>query len=314
MSEARILDGIIWTICGLTALTVGVWVTATDFEFHVKAALLPVVAVLTCLVVRSFYTSFRRDPNIAAMMTALVQLVVFTLFGGTLSYLIASLDRPLWDATLFQWDLALGLEWRAYLDWVNAHPVVGTAFTIAYRSIQVQMMVLILSLGVTGQIRDLRIFMAGIVVTGLVIILWSGFTPAMAMFVHLGLTPGDYPNLAPAAAAVHVEAMYGLRDGSLRSLTPLSFEGIITFPSYHAALGVVFLRAFWAVPWLRWPGAVLNITMIAATPIDGGHYFVDVIFGVAIATVAIVACGWLGDKRATAGSVGQVQCPALSRA
>ena len=66
-------------------------------------------------------------------------------------------------------------------------------------------------------------------------------------------------------------------------------RGLITFPSFHAALGVIFARAFWSVPWLRWPALAVNLLMIAATPVNGGHYFVDVAAGGAVACVAIWA-------------------------
>jgi membrane-associated phospholipid phosphatase len=79
------------------------------------------------------------------------------------------------------------------------------------------------------------------------------------------------------------------RDGSLRTLTGMTSEGIITFPSFHAALGVIFMVGLWPVPVLRWIGAVVNGLMILATPIDGGHYFIDVFAGIVIAVLCLVA-------------------------
>jgi membrane-associated phospholipid phosphatase len=272
------------------AAAVMLWIGLSEFTFHGRAALLPAVGMGPCGLIALFYTYIRRDLKIAAMMTVLVQLLLFTFVGGPLSYLMASLGLPLWDATLFNWDRALGLDWRAYLDAVNASPLLGVSFTIAYQSIKLQMILAVFLLALVGRLRDLQVFAAAVVITGLITVLWSGLMPAMAMFVHLGLTAADYPNLSPAAAHVHVSAMEGLRNGSLRDIVPLTFEGIITFPSYHAALGVIFLRAFWSVPWVRWPGAVLNTAMIAATPIDGGHYFVDVLAGVAIAVIVLAVC------------------------
>jgi membrane-associated phospholipid phosphatase len=119
--------------------------------------------------------------------------------------------------------------------------------------------------------------------------------PAMAMYVHLGLQPADFPNLSPAAAYVHVEHIHGLRDGTLRALNLSAAEGIITFPSYHAALAIIFLVGFWSVPLLRWPGVALNLALLAGTPIDGGHYFVDLGAGIAIALVSILAAGRLNQ-------------------
>jgi len=40
---------------------------------------------------------------------------------------------------------------------------------------------------------------------------------------------------------------------------------------------------------LRWIGAVVNVLMVLATPVDGGHYFIDVIAGVVIAVLCVRA-------------------------
>jgi membrane-associated phospholipid phosphatase len=33
--------------------------------------------------------------------------------------------------------------------------------------------------------------------------------------------------------------------------------------------------------------------MLASTPVDGGHYFIDVIAGIAVAVAAILAARWI---------------------
>ncbi|WP_354047340.1 phosphatase PAP2 family protein [Bradyrhizobium sp. LB12.1] len=74
-------------------------------------------------------------------------------------------------------------------------------------------------------------------------------------------------------------------------------EGIISFPSLHAALGLLFLLALWPVRYFGWIAALLNVAMIAATPVDGSHYFCDVVAGLAIALLS-----WVAVQRAlTAG-------------
>jgi membrane-associated phospholipid phosphatase len=45
----------------------------------------------------------------------------------------------------------------------------------------------------------------------------------------------------------------------------------------------------WPVKYLRWVAALLNVAMVAATPIDGGHYFSDVIAGTAVAILCWMA-------------------------
>jgi membrane-associated phospholipid phosphatase len=75
----------------------------------------------------------------------------------------------------------------------------------------------------------------------------------------------------------------GLRDGTVHTVYGLNSEGIITFPSLHAALGVLFPAALWRVRKLRWIALTLNGLLLLATPVYGSHYMVDVAAGILVA-------------------------------
>jgi membrane-associated phospholipid phosphatase len=129
------------------------------------------------------------------------------------------------------------------------------------------------------------------VFTTLVTIAISTVMPAQGAWGHFHLSVQDYPAIAPVTQSLHLPVFHGLRDGTLRRLVADGAEGIITFPSLHTALGVLFIFALWPVRNLRWIAALLNIVMIAATPIDGGHYFCDVIAGMTIAVLCWIVLG-----------------------
>jgi len=242
-------------------------------------------ALLTMLA--AFYRRWRPAPQIVGMLAALQQMILFTALGSVLSYMLAAQGGAFWDASLHQWDRALGLDWLAYLQFVNAHPWLGTLYRLSYQSLIPQMVVLIVGLGFARKLRELRIVMMGAMLAGVVTVLISGLTPAVSNFPFHGVAPELYANLRPSAAFVHVSDLEGLRSGTLRSLWLNRMEGIITFPSYHAALATVFVWGFWRLPFARWPGVAVAALTILATPIDGGHYFVDVFAGIAIAAAAL---------------------------
>jgi membrane-associated phospholipid phosphatase len=222
-------------------------------------------------------------------LSCVVQLIAFTASAAPLSYLVASINRPLWDQTLYAWDQSLGLDWRTYLGFVNARPWLGLVYSLAYESILPQMIVAVVVLGLAGKLMDCRQFVAAVLLAALISIVISAAAPAMVVFVHLGLQAQDYENLSPAAPFIHVAHLTAIRDATLRVISLDDMQGIIAFPSYHAALGVIFAVSFWNVRWLRWPGLAINAAMIAATPIDGGHYFVDVLAGIIVAIVSLTA-------------------------
>ncbi len=287
--NGRVQKTVGWAIVGGIAVVDIAWILLSDFQIALLGTSKALLAVLGVSAPLWIYRRYRRNERVIATLSAVLLLIIFTAVTTLLSYLVASLDLPLWDNTLYRWDGALGLNWRSYLTWVNGQPILGEILKFTYMSLLSQMIIGCLALGFTGRFFQLHTFILAIIISGLLCVLISAVMPAMAMYVHLGLQPADFPNLSPAAAYVHVEHVQGLRDGTLRTLDLNAAEGIITFPSYHASLAIIFLAAFWSIPRLRWSGVIMNVVVIAATPIDGGHYFVDVGAGIVIAILSLLA-------------------------
>lgn len=236
-----------------------------------------------------YYRTRRQEPGLALALTSTAQMIAFALVAAPLSYIAASPSLPLWDDTFAAWDRWLGFDWMALLAAMNAHPVLHRLCALAYASFPIQVTTIILVLAWAGQSARLQTFLLAFIATTLVTIAGSAVVPAQGVWGHLGLSQADYPAISPITQTLHLPIFHGLRDGSLRILSGSEAEGIITFPSLHAALGLLFILAMWRVRYLRWAALVVNLLMIAATPIDGGHYFSDVIAGLAIAA-ACWAC------------------------
>lgn len=276
-----------WPLIFATAIATALWMKIAGLNFAWTGAGLTSCACVGLETLAFFYRTRRPEPRIAATLRALAQIIAYGACAAPLSYAVASTAGPLWDTTFYAWDQALGLDWRAYLVFVNDHPQLGFAYTLAYRSLMLQIMLVVTLLGFSGRLVALRKFVLAFVVSGTITVLISALMPAMDNFVYLHLTPKDFQNLQPAASYVHVAHLTGLRDGTLKIISLDEIEGIITFPSFHGTLGALFLWAFWKVSVARVPALVLNTLLVASTPIDGGHYFVDVIAGLAIAILSI---------------------------
>ncbi|MCA0418320.1 MAG: phosphatase PAP2 family protein [Proteobacteria bacterium] len=275
-----------WTLLAAVALVTLGWLPFSTVSLVPTSLLLPMAVGAVFTAGAWYYTRWRNEPGLSAALDCTGQMIAFFAFGSLLSYQMAALGFPFQDRAFHAADLSLGLDWLAYLKAVNELPWLGTLFSFAYASFIPQAIVLVAVLSFSGDRIRIRVVILAMMIAGLITILISGFLPAMAMFVHLGLSPADYPNLKPGASFVHVADMTGLRSGAPFRLDLTRAEGIITFPSYHAALGMLLLIGAASNRWVRWPFWVLNVTMIAATPIDGGHYFVDVAAGLAIAVAS----------------------------
>jgi membrane-associated phospholipid phosphatase len=87
----------------------------------------------------------------------------------------------------------------------------------------------------------------------------------------------------------HMRHLPLLREGKMRVLEIGQLTGIVTFPSFHAAGAMLYLWALWTIRWMRPIALICNVLLLLSTPIDGGHYFIDVVAGVSLAILAILA-------------------------
>jgi len=73
----------------------------------------------------------------------------------------------------------------------------------------------------------------------------------------------------------------------MRDIPLHRMQGLISIPSLHAAMAVLLVHAMRGTRLLP-VFAVLNVAMLVSTPLDGGHYLVDVLAGVAL-VVGLIA-------------------------
>ncbi|QJQ33223.1 phosphatase PAP2 family protein [Sphingomonas lacunae] len=280
-------DDLAWITLALILLSIAILQGRGPLWIEL-ASLLPISLATVALGAASiFYTRVRQRPNFAAMCLSLLQILLFSAAGSLLSYLLAREGGALWDSTFAQWDAAIGFDWLAYVRWVDSHGWMVLPLKLAYASLIPQILVLVLAQGFSGQIRDMRRMILAAMLCGTVTILLSPLFPAVSNFVHLGLTTADFRHVDPWAGYIHLAHFEALRAGTMESLSLTKAQGIITFPSYHAGLATVTLWAFWRTPWVRWPGVITAILTIVATPVDGGHYLVDILAGTGLALACI---------------------------
>lgn len=289
-------DAASWSM--LAAMLFGFLLLQKGDEFTIASgtALLP-ISGLTAMVLAA--TGFRLAgwPRGAAATIGFLQISLFTLFGILLSYAVAANAGPLWDHRLGGWDLALGLDWPAVARAVDGAPLLPLLCGLAYHSLIPQMVVAVVALSALAKHDALRTTICAAILAGFVTILLSGLFPAKGNL----LDPALYQKLWPSIAWLHEDLITNLRNGSMRELDLRNMMGIVTFPSYHAALAFIFIYAFRHIPRLAMPGGAWACTTILATPLGGGHYAVDVVAGLALAAFSLGAAKRLVRLRIGAG-------------
>lgn len=303
----RQLDGIIWAIIVAVAATVLAATAVSDFHLAWRSFMAPAGTAAIFVIGQNFYQTRRPDPRLASALGTTAQIVAFAAVGAPLSYLAASFDLPLHDRAFEIADRALGLDWFGLLAWLKTHATAAYGLRMIYLSLMPQALLIILALAMAGRLATLRIFVLGFIFAALATIAISALWPAEGVWLLHGLKGSDAMHLPASATSWPV--FLGLRDGSFRTLMAAGAEGIVTFPSLHAALALILAVAMWPLPALRWFGIALNALMMVAIPVEGSHYFTDMLAGIVIAILSLYAAHRLVARHTTRFAGGRTAAP-----
>jgi membrane-associated phospholipid phosphatase len=282
-------DRVIWIAVAAVAGTV--LISSALGPFQIEWASFRKAALVDTLLISAswFYLTIRKDVPLAEALMSAAQIIAFASVAAPLSYVGASAAFPLWDIDLAALDHRLGFDWTAWLAIMNAAPLLHTILAVAYASFAVQTTAIVIVLAIAGHALRLRIFILSFMLLTLLTIAISTLMPAQGVWGYLHLSALDSPAIVPITQDLPLPVFFGLRDGTFRHLVAEGAEGVISFPSLHAALGLLFIFALWPVRYIGWISVLLNLTMIAATPVDGSHYFSDVAAGLTVAVLSWIA-------------------------
>jgi membrane-associated phospholipid phosphatase len=262
--------------------------------------LLSLAGVAVLFVIGAFYRFMRPNLPISDTSIAGGLLLLMLLFGALLTYAAAAADFPYRDAELYAIDRALGLDRQAYLSFFHSRPWLQKCMEIIYLSLLPQFALTPLVMLISGQMLRLQRMIFAVGVALLLTAAVSVFTPAVNAFAYVDVT---LPVLAKSSGIyTYVPTLEALRDGTLHVLRLDNLEGLVSFPSFHTAAALLFIWTLSTVPYLRWPALFLNLGLIAATPLVGGHYFIDLAGGAAVAAISLAVSAYFCRSIETAAT------------
>jgi len=74
-------------------------------------------------------------------------------------------------------------------------------------------------------------------------------------------------------------------------ITPTNIKGIVAFPSFHTVMALVCIFYAWSFRFLKYIFLILNVLVIFAVPLHGGHHLVDIFGAVIFTAIALVIAG-----------------------
>lgn len=284
-------------IATLAVLDAGL-IVLNGVEIDVAGYAVLISCGLLCLAIGQFYRRIRSEARIAVPVTAAGLFILFSIAGSIFNYLLLPVRFPTIDELLVRSDAALGFTWPGFMAWMTQYPFVVRVLGFVYQTSLMQMIAVILILGFSGKFPQLhRFLLTGIVGSLLAIVCWF-FFPAFG-------TSAVYDVSAIAGLPLVVTSGYGeelrqLAQLGVTVLTPEKVLGLVAFPSVHtlmACLSVFFLRE----NRFLFPVALcLNLMMLPAIIIHGGHHLSDMLGGFALFGVTYGLTGRL--TRVNAGA------------
>jgi hypothetical protein len=277
-------------ILALAALDVGLL-----FLKHVNIDVLGYISALmtggAALAIGQFYRRFRTNEGIALASTAAGLFIVFSLAGSVFNYLLLPIQGERIDPLLMQIDALLGYSWSGLVTWTSRHPPFGAMLQFVYLSSMPQLIIVILVLGFSGRRDDLHRFLLTGLIAALITIGFWGFFPSSGPAAWEALPEDVLAALPMVVGPGYGAELHRLAAEGVKFITPKEVLGLIAFPSFHtvmALLSVFFMAQFRkAAPVF----VALNMLMLPAILVHGGHHLVDLLGGAAAKAAAMALSG-----------------------
>jgi hypothetical protein len=279
-----------WAIILVIAISDAILLAKTSFRLEASPELRILAGLIVLALVRVIcrrWRSFPRiTPRLANLTRTILSLVLFSNAVSILSVILTGiLPLPTWDGALATADHALGLNWLDMYHWVTRHPAIEAGAYAVYMSLAPEMLTLFFALELLGHHKEAREFLLWFMVSAITTAGIGILMPAAGAFV--------YYHLPVASTTGYVAQWADLRDGTLRTINPLDGEGLVIFPSFHAALAVLCAYAARPLRILKIPLLALNLLIILSSPAMGGHYYIDIIAGIILAALTISLPGYI---------------------
>lgn len=286
----------LWLLVGLAAAIVAAlfWYAGLTVRFSSTNQLfLWGSAALMCLAYRPPDNTWQQKLLDSMEFAALLSLI--STLGAFATYATAALTTGYADDFLAAVDRAIGFDWVFFYNLSRDHYWLQIVGKCAYVSIFLSPTILVLAYAWTGRRLEARRFLFAFgVALAITVVIASFFFGRDAVVHYVGLTPPYMPQVG----VHHVKIIDDLRSGLLTSVDPAHLAGLLAFPSFHATSAVLFIWGAWPIRWLRGPMLAINLAMLAFTPVEGGHYLIDVIAGVAIAWLGVAALRFTSSRAA----------------
>ncbi|MDE2445886.1 MAG: phosphatase PAP2 family protein [Alphaproteobacteria bacterium] len=283
------LWGLAFALSIIDAILIGL-IPKLNFSFGpIMGALVP-LAFAPVLVWRLSTVTEAESPKYVRMMRCGL-MVLFLIPGmaslAVLNHILMSFPYPYADTLLTGWDRALGFDWLAYGRAIAYFPFVNVAMDQIYQAMLPALIIVGLHAIVVGRSDVAKEFLGLVMVTAVICVVIATFFPSLGAMAHLA--DESYKAMfSKNTGDSFVPQLIEIRGNGPITLNALQLAGLAAFPSFHCVCGVLMIYGSRSTKVSQLIAGLFGVLLIAATPTFGGHYFVDLLSGAAIALAAIL--------------------------
>ena len=213
---------------------------------------------------------------LALMLAAAQALAVLTYIGMALS-------GPLMDKQFQSADQALGFDWLAWFRFVTERHSLAAVMKFLYFGLGYEALYFALLTGMMGEIARPREIFWLLLIACLITCIGGWAAPALGPFATYGLQQ---------SYGAFVPEIEHLRSGHDMNFALGQIQGVVAFPSFHTTMALGMAYAFRKTGVIGWIIAAVNVFILLAVPVFGGHYLVDMIAGAGVFVFALAMVRW----------------------
>lgn len=271
VGNAVTIDLLFWGFLAIVLAVTPLWERRVAIKITGSANLAALIGII--LAFRMLVVRYR--PNLKAGHIVLengAALIAYMAVIAPITYLCARSPFPLYDRNFELLDKWIGYDWQAWADFDVNNPVLSLILPIAYASLIPQTAAILTILPLVHDGMRGYTFIRSSTIAIIIVCAISYVLPAAG-------PKAIYTSWYADWAAMRTSAPFTT---SLNNI-----QGIIDFPSFHAALAVILTYSVRGLGAGFWTFAGLNMFLLIATPTYGHHYLVDVLAGILVAIIAI---------------------------
>jgi hypothetical protein len=225
---------------------------------------------------------------------SLIYLVATSFAGIFASYATQRLAMPLQDELFLSLDRWLGVDWLAFVHYVDDRPSLAKWLVEAYATMTAQIIAPVILLVALERIGELRIYLLAFAIALTATIVIAAFLPASSAVT---LVDDSSFHALHFGGRTPLDHLARLREAGPLNLENSTIGGLLSFPSFHAVVGALTPLCLRSVRPVFYFLCVVDAALLVGTVTEGGHYAVDPIGGVAVAYLSYRLARRIEERR-----------------